>query len=161
MNAISQYQNYLSIKTTEIAEVFNYYFSNEVPDLGLKTPDALILHSLKNEDPIVNAASEYQILYCQNLKHCKNQFSFKVAILDDVVNVSKRLAICKASHVSDRHTLKNLELFSPFLLTFMNMSLNSTIFPSFIKLADVTPVFPLPKNQLSICQCPAQPIKNI
>ena len=109
MNAISQYQNYLSIKTTEIAEVFNYYFSNEVPDLGLKTPDALILHSLKNEDPIVNAASEYQILYCQNLKHCKNQFSFKVAILDDVVNVSKRLAICKASHVSDRHTLKNLK----------------------------------------------------
>ena len=56
---------------------------------------------------------------------------------------------------------ENVELFSPFLLTFMNMSLNSTIFPSFIKLADVTPVFPLPKNQLSICQCPAQPIKNI
>ena len=63
VNAISQYQNYLSIKTTEIAEVFNYYFSNEVPDLGLKTPDALILHSLKNEDPIVNAASENQIYH--------------------------------------------------------------------------------------------------
>lgn len=63
VNAISQYQNYLSIKTTEIAEVFNYYFSNEVPDLGLKTPDTLILHSLKNENPIVNAASEYQIYH--------------------------------------------------------------------------------------------------
>ena len=63
VNAISQYQNYLSIKTTEIAEVFNYYFSNEVPDLGLKTPNALILHSLKNEDPILNATSEYQIYH--------------------------------------------------------------------------------------------------
>ena len=36
--------------------------SNIVPDLGLKTPDALIHHSLKNKNPIVNAIFKYQDL---------------------------------------------------------------------------------------------------
>ena len=36
--------------------------SNIVPDLGLKTPDTLIHHSLKNKNPIVNAIFTYQDL---------------------------------------------------------------------------------------------------
>lgn len=33
---------------SKIAEVSNHYFSNIVPDLGLKIPDALMNHSPKN-----------------------------------------------------------------------------------------------------------------
>ena len=35
---------------SEIAEVFNDYLSNIVPDLELKMRDALIFHNLKNKD---------------------------------------------------------------------------------------------------------------
>ena len=43
---------------SKIAEMFNDYFNNIVSDLGLKMPDALIHHSPKNEDPIVNEISK-------------------------------------------------------------------------------------------------------
>ena len=45
---------------SEITQIFNQYFNKIVPDLGVKVPDALILHRLKVKDPILNAITKYQ-----------------------------------------------------------------------------------------------------
>ena len=44
----------------EIAEIYNQYFSNRVPDLGIKVTDALTLHSPKVNGSILKAISKYQ-----------------------------------------------------------------------------------------------------
>lgn len=45
---------------SEITQIFNQYFNKIVPDLGVKVPDALILHRLEVKDPILNAITKYQ-----------------------------------------------------------------------------------------------------
>ena len=44
----------------EIAYIYNQYFSNIVPDLGLKVTDALTHHSPKVNGSILKAISKYQ-----------------------------------------------------------------------------------------------------
>ena len=65
-----------------------------------KIPDALIHHSPKNENPIVNAKSKRQnhLSIKTILKHCKNNFFFKAGTLEDAVSELKRLDIGKVSH---------------------------------------------------------------
>lgn len=43
----------------EIAYIYNQYFSNIVPDLGLKVTDALTRHSPKVNGSILKAMSKY------------------------------------------------------------------------------------------------------
>ena len=45
---------------SKTAKIFNDYINNIVPDLGLKIPHVLIHYSPKNEDPVVNAISNYK-----------------------------------------------------------------------------------------------------
>ena len=44
---------------SEIAEIFNQHFSNIVPHLRPKVPDALTHRSAKVKDPILNTVSKY------------------------------------------------------------------------------------------------------
>lgn len=62
---------------SKIAEILNDYFSNIVPDLGLKIADVLIHQSTRNKDCILNAISKYQNHPSIKtvLKHCINCFS--------------------------------------------------------------------------------------
>lgn len=50
-------QDRVATSDTKMTEIFNDYFSNIVPDLGLKIPVAFIHQSTKREDLIVNAIS--------------------------------------------------------------------------------------------------------
>ena len=99
------------------------------------------------------------------LKFCKNRLSFKATTLDDEL---KRLDNSKASNVLGitAKTLKeNVDLFSPFLLHSMNMPINSTTFPSLLKLADVTPVYKkicgTKKATIGLPVCHTQSIENL
>ena len=57
---------------SEIAEIFNQYFINIVPDLRLKLPDTLTHHSPKVNNPILNAVFKYpnQPSIKTTLKNC-------------------------------------------------------------------------------------------
>ena len=56
----------------------------------------------------------------------------------------KSLNTNKASHSPDIPTKilkQNVELFSPFILDYVNKSISSSTFPSTLKLADIIPVY--------------------
>ena len=76
-------QDRVATSDTKMTEIFNDYFSNIVPDLGLKIPVAFISPYCEC-NIYVEKSSQYHLKII--LKHCKNHFFFKGATLDDVIN---------------------------------------------------------------------------
>ena len=130
----------------EIAETFNNYFQNVVPNLDLKVPSKLLCQAPENGDEVLAAIYKYQNHPSIKtiLEKCNFSFSFKTVSLTDTEKEMKSLNTNKASRSSDipTQTLKqNVDFFSPFILGYVNKSISSSIFPSILKLADITPVY--------------------
>ena len=105
----------------EIADVFNEFFINIVPDLNITTdhfqnPDFQI-----TENPLLNAINKYK--YHPNIamikskidKQCK--FSFTTVQCEDILKKFKSLKISKASQQSDIPTnilIENCEYFASY-----------------------------------------------
>ena len=129
----------------EIAETFNKYFQNLVPNLDLKVPSNLLCQTPENGDEILAAIYKYQNHPSIKtiLEKCNFSFSFKTVSLTNLKKEMKSLNTNKASHSSDilTKTLKqNVDFFFPFILGYVNKSISSSTFPSFLKLADTIPV---------------------
>ena len=130
----------------EIAETFNKYFQNLVPNLDLKVPSNLLCQTPENGDEILAAIYKYQNHPSIKtiLEKCNFSFSFKTVSLTDVEKEMKSLNTNKASHSSDIPTKilkQNVDFFSPFILDYVNKSISSSTFPSILKLADIIPVY--------------------
>ena len=130
----------------EIAETFNKYFQNLVPNLALKIPSNLLCQTPENGDEILAAIYKYQNHSSIKtiLVKCNFSFSFKTVSLTDIKIKIKRLNTNKASHSSDIPTkiLKlYVDFFSPFILDYVNKSITSSTFPSILKLADIISVY--------------------
>ena len=103
----------------EIAETFNKYFQNLVPNLDLKVPSTLLCQTQENSDEILAGICKFQ-------KHpsiktifekCNFSFSFKTVSLTDIEKEMKSLNTNKASHSSDIPTKilkQNVDLFFSF-----------------------------------------------
>ena len=130
----------------EIAETFNKYFQNLVPNLDLKVPSNLLCQTPENGDEILAAIYKYQNHPSIKtiLEKCNFSFSFKTVSLTDIEKEMKSLNTNKASHSSDIPTKilkQNVDFFSPFILDYVNKSISSSTFPSILKLADIIPVY--------------------
>ena len=71
-------------------------------------------------------------------------FSFKTVSLTDIEKEMKSLNANKASHSCDIPTKilkQNIDFFFPFILDYVNNSINSLTFPSILKLADIISVY--------------------
>lgn len=97
-------------------------------DLGLKILGTLIHYSPKNKG----------LLFFFLNPTFLNHFSFKPETLDDAVNVVKRIEIIMYWIYPQKLLKENVDLFSPFLLNFVNMSVKSST-SSVLKLANVNP----------------------
>ena len=134
----------------EIAETFNKYLQNLVPNLALQVPSNLLCQTPENGDEIVAAIYKYQNHPSIKtiLQKCNFSFSFKTVkellSLTDIEKEMKSLNTNKASHSSDIPTKilkQNVDFFSPFILDYVNKSISSSTFPSILKLADIIPVY--------------------
>ena len=91
----------------EIAETFNKYFQNLVPNLALQVPSNLLCQTPENGDEIVAAIYKYQNHPSIKtiLQKCNFSFSFKTVkellSLTDIEKEMKSLNTNKASHSSD------------------------------------------------------------
>ena len=87
----------------EIAETFNKYFQNLVPNLTLIVPSNLLCQTLKNGDEILVAIYKYPNHSSVKtiLEKCNFSFSFKTVSLTDIEKEMKSLNANKASHLSD------------------------------------------------------------
>ena len=127
----------------EIEETFNKFFQNLVPNLDLKVPSKLLCHTPENGDKVLDVICKYQnhLSIKIILKKYNFSFSFKALSLTDIEKEMKSLNTNKASHSSDIPTKilkQNVDLFSPFILSYVNKSISFSTFLSILKLADIT-----------------------
>ena len=128
------------------AKILDNFFSNIVKKLN--TPNFNSNNSVtKNiKDPVSKAILKYKnhpsILAIQ--KYSKNKtFHFEEVNISEVEKKILQLDKTKASqktHIPTRIVKENIDIFANFLCTGINSAIMSFSLPSYLKLADVTPV---------------------
>ena len=132
----------------DVAETLNCFFQNAVSNLEI-TENSLILN--KNYigilDPIEKAVVKYgkhpSILTIKNRILNNETFSFVPIVLSDVENEIKRIDPKKATtdrNIPPKILKASFSISSPILHKLFNDSIETSIFPDSLKLADVTPV---------------------
>ena len=130
----------------DVAETFNKFFVNIVPNLKIPTNHDFEINFKVTGDPIVDAINKYEnhpsIIMIKNKN--KTQFSFTVVEYDDILKKVKKLNTSKATQQSDIPTKilrENDEFFARFFHENFNLCIDVDIFPSDLKIADVTPAY--------------------
>ena len=130
----------------DVVETFNKFFVNIVPNLKIPTNHDFDINFKVTGDPIVDAINKYEnhpsITMIKNKN--KTQFSFTVVEYDDILKKVKKLNTSKATKQSDIPTKilrENNEFFARFFHENFNLCIDVDIFPSDLKIADVTPAY--------------------
>ena len=130
----------------DVAETLNKFFVNIVPNLKIPTNHDFAINFKVTGDPIVDAINKYEnhpsIIMIKNKN--KTQFSFTVVEYDDILKKVKKLNTSKATQQSDIPTKilrENDEFFARFFHENFNLCIDVDIFPSDLKIADVTPAY--------------------
>ena len=131
---------------TKVSEIFNEFFGDAVKNLKIQpyTPPVIS----KKEDPIMRILENYQdhpsVLKIKEVNSENTSFSFKHT---DIHTVMKEIHNLNESKISPFDSIppkvlkQNCNLFAPKIVIDFNSSINSGIFPSNQKLADVSPIF--------------------
>ena len=145
---ISFSENGEMVKTEkETAEVFNDFFRNFVKNLNISQYSDFdpIIENVK--DPTLKAILKYDkhpsILAIRTKCNRNGIFSFREVSFKKIETVIRLLKLNKASQDSDIPTKiikENCDIFTNFICESINNSIKSSVFPSCLKHADVTPM---------------------
>ena len=131
-----------------VAEVFNKFFINIVPNLKISTDHGYDNDFIATDDQVTNAINKFRnhssIVVIKNKKKNGQSFSFGPVTYDDVLKKVNTLDPAKASRQSDIPTKilkQNSNYFAEYFYENINQCISQSIFPSDLKLADVTPVY--------------------
>ena len=131
-----------------VAEVFNKFFINIVPNLKISTDHGYDNDFIATDDQVANAVNKFRnhssIIMIKNKKKNDQSFSFGPVTYDDVLKKVNTLDTAKASQQSDIPTKilkQNSDYFAEYFYENINQCISKSIFPSDLKLADVTPVY--------------------
>ena len=126
-----------------IAEVFNKFFINIVPNLKISTDHGYDNDFIATDDQVANAVNKFRdhssIIMIKNKKK-KNDQSFSVGPVtyDDVLKKVNTLDTAKASQQSDIPTKmlkQNSDYFAEYFYENINQCISKSVFPSDLKLA--------------------------
>ena len=134
------------ISESKTAETLNNFFSNIVKKLNIPKFNSNNSVTENIKDPVFKAILKYKnhpsILAIQ--KYSKNKtFHFEEVNSSEVEKEILQLDKTKASqktHIPTRIVKENIDIFANFLCTGINSAIMSFSLPSYLKLADVTPV---------------------
>ena len=137
------------IKTdTKTDNVLNTFFSTIISNLNI--PEYTVSDSISNDinDPVLKSILKYKdhpsIKAIEKISKLNNLFKFSNAekreILNEIVNLDA-LKSCQDTDVPTKIIKENAAIFADFIHPAINASINKNEFPSFLKLADVMPVF--------------------
>ena len=145
---ISLIENGEIVKTEkETAEVFNSFFGNIVKNLNISqySDFDLIIENVK--DPTLKAILRYKkhpsVLAIRTKCNRNGIFSFREGSFKEIETEIRLLKLNKAFQCSDIPTKiikENSDIFSNFICESINNSIKSSIFPSCLKHADITPL---------------------
>ena len=152
----------------EIANALNTFFSNIVSNLNL--PEYPISNSYYNKirDPVLKAILKYKdhpsIKAIERVPKSKVLFNFssveKKEIFQETVCLDASKA-CQDTDVPTKIIKDNADIFTDFIHPSINASINNGDFPSFLKLANVIPVFKKDSKNSKDNYRPMSILKNI
>ena len=133
----------------EISETLNNFFSEVVTNLNLPQYHDPTVNVDDIEDPVARTVEKYKNhpsirLIKENYRNTNNTFHFENVSVKDIEKELKNLLSSKAAQDTDIPTKvikPNIDIFTPILSDEFNKSLALGIFPSSMKLANITPVF--------------------
>ena len=133
----------------EISETLNNFFSEVVTNLNLPQYHDPTVNVDDIEDTVARTVEKYKNhpsirLIKENYRNTNNTFHFENVPVKEIEKELKNLLSSKAARDTDIPTKvikDNIDIFTPILLDEFNKSLALGIFPSSMKLANITPVF--------------------
>ena len=131
----------------ETAKVLNNFFSNIIKNLGIQQYNMNDPICENIQDPVLKAILRYRnhpsISSIKKVCNTQQHFSFTDVKKEDVIREIQNLNENKSVQSSDIPTkiIKvNSDIFGDFIFSNYNECKNSSIFPSLLKLANITPV---------------------
>ena len=130
-----------------VAEIFNEFFINIVPNLKISAQDDFNINFIKSADPILNSVNKFQnhpsIIMIKENKETFQHFSFSPVCLDSIIEKTNNLNTAKTSQKTDiptRILKQNSGFFSEYFYENINCCIKNSAFPLDLKIADVTPI---------------------
>ena len=131
-----------------IAEIFNEFYVNIVPNLKISMENNFDTEFVKTENPVLNAVNKYKnhpsvIMIKEKIKPIE-KFSFFPVQYDDVLRKIRNIDPSKSSQQTDIPTKilnYNSEYFAGYFHENINFCFENSCLPSDLKFADVTPAY--------------------
>ena len=131
-----------------IAEIFNEFYVNIVPNLKISMENNFDTEFVKTENPVLNAVNKYKnhpsvIMIKEKIKPIET-FSFFPVQYDDVLRKIRNLDPSKSSQQTDIPTKilnYNSEYFAGYFHENIDFCFENSCLPSDLKFADVTPAY--------------------
>ena len=132
----------------EIAETFNEFFVNIVPSLKILPKENYETDVGNDNEPILNYINKFKnhpsIKVIKSRKKEEQTFTFSYVSYEEVLNEIRKLQTTKTTQQNDIPTKilkENSEVFARYFHKNINFCIENSIFPSDLKVADVTPAF--------------------
>ena len=132
----------------EIAETFNEFFVNIVPSLKISPKENYETDVGNDNEPILNYINKFKnhpsIKVIKSRKKEEQTFTFSYVSYEEVLNEIRKLQTTKTTQQNDIPTKilkENSEVFARYFHKNINFCIENSIFPSDLKVADVTPAF--------------------
>ena len=139
----------LIIDEEKVANIFNNFFVNIVPNLGMKTQHEFCNTTDNSQDPIENAICKYEnhpniILIKKHMQGANSYFVFETVTKEKIEKLITSLNIRKAVQSNDIPTKLVKEfgyLFSKYIATSISKCITEGTFVNAFKKAEVRPIY--------------------
>ena len=132
----------------ELAETFNEFFVNIVSSLKISPKGNYETDDGNDNEPILNYINKFKnhpsIKVIKSRKKEEQTFTFNYVSYDEVLNEIMKLQTATTTQQNDIPTKilkENSEVFARYFHKNINFCIENSIFPSDLKVADVTPAF--------------------
>ena len=115
----------------ELARIFNDFFVNIVPNLGINTNHSFLINTDNESDPIEKAIGKYKnhpsiISIKKFMENSYSSFSFQHVLKDNITKTIKMLDLKKVVQSNDIPT-NLIKSFSGFISDYIHINLNKCI----------------------------------
>ena len=132
----------------QIAEIFNKFFVNIVPSLKILPKENYETDVGNDDEPILNYINKFKnhssIKPIKSRKKEEQTFTFNYVSFEEVLDEIRKLETATTTQQNDAPTKilkENTEVFAKDLHKNIDFCIENSIFPSDLKVADVTPAF--------------------
>ena len=132
---------------TKVAEKFNNFFVNIIPNLGITINNEIVTDNENIPDPILKAIKKYEkhpsILRINDVIGTNDIFNFSNATEEEVLLIVKGLNPSKATTANSipiKIFKQHIDIYAEQVTKVFNNVIDSSEFPDNLKKADITPV---------------------